>query len=50
MIRHTRTALKPRRYLLSGKFRIQHPAARAFLAPQREHVKQPMPPSKKARS
>ena len=35
--------LARRRYLFSPAMRREYPAAKAFLAPQREHVKQPMP-------
>jgi hypothetical protein len=35
--------LRKRSYLLPADLRKEYPMARQFLAPQREHVKQPMP-------
>lgn len=35
--------LRKRTYLLSHGTRKEYPMAKAFLAPQRDHVKQPMP-------
>jgi hypothetical protein len=37
------TPLKQRTYLLPLDTRKEYPMAKAFLAPQREHAKQPMP-------
>lgn len=39
----SRVPLSKRRYRFSAEFRQQYPMARGFHAPQREHVKQPMP-------
>lgn len=43
------SVLRPRSYRFRHEFRVQNPSAKSFLAPQREHPKQPMPKRKAAK-